>query len=74
MGEDAQHGPLVGRRPLQVAVRGEVRAGSVERVAVPLTAALQGFVTLMVSGAITADRIGQSLDDTVAVLLRGYAP
>ncbi|MGW0705637.1 TetR/AcrR family transcriptional regulator [Streptomyces sp. NPDC002643] len=54
--------------------RGEVREGSVDHLMVPIVAVLQGFVTLVVSGAITADRIEQSLDDSVAVILRGCAP
>ncbi|MFJ3770884.1 TetR/AcrR family transcriptional regulator [Streptomyces sp. NPDC090075] len=54
--------------------RGEVREGPVERVALPLMAALQGLGTLATTGALPPERIEQSLDDTVAFLLRGYAP
>ena len=54
--------------------RGEVREGSVDRLAVPVIAALQGFVALTMSGAITAEHIEQGLDDTIAVILRGCAP
>jgi AcrR family transcriptional regulator len=54
--------------------RGEVRDGPAECVALPLVAALQGLATLAVSGAIPADQIEQSLDVTIAFLVRGYAP
>jgi hypothetical protein len=54
--------------------RGEVRDGPAECVALPLVAALQGLATLAVRGAIPADQIEQSLDVTIAFLVRGYAP
>ncbi|NEA98755.1 TetR/AcrR family transcriptional regulator [Streptomyces sp. SID13726] len=54
--------------------RGEVRADPLDSVTLPLTATLQGFAALVVGGAIPADRIERSLDDTIAFVLRGYAP
>ncbi|MGW0710478.1 TetR/AcrR family transcriptional regulator [Streptomyces sp. NPDC002643] len=54
--------------------RGEVREGAVDRLAVPVSAALQGLVALAASGCIAADGIEQGVDDTIAAILRGYAP
>ncbi|MEU7832230.1 TetR/AcrR family transcriptional regulator [Nonomuraea sp. NPDC049129] len=54
--------------------RGEVRAGPVDRVSLPVTATLQGFGTVAVSGAIPAEQIERSLGDTIAFILRGNAP
>jgi AcrR family transcriptional regulator len=54
--------------------RGEVRDGPAECIGLPLIATLQGLATLAVTGAIPADRIERSLDDTIAFLVRGYAP
>ncbi|MEV4036329.1 TetR/AcrR family transcriptional regulator [Streptomyces umbrinus] len=54
--------------------RGEVREGPVDRIALPLDATLQGLATLAVSGAIPAERIRQSLDDAIALILHGCTP
>ncbi|MEU1518642.1 TetR/AcrR family transcriptional regulator [Streptomyces sp. NPDC005811] len=54
--------------------RGEVRAGPVDRLAVPLTAALHGLTALALSGALSPEETEDGLNETVAVLLRGYAP
>ncbi|MET8975978.1 TetR/AcrR family transcriptional regulator [Streptomyces sp. NPDC004539] len=54
--------------------RGEVCEGPVDRVALPLTAALQGLAALAVTGAIPSGRIERAADDTVAFVLRGCAP
>ena len=39
----------------------------------PLTAALQGLIPLALSGALSAEQIEEGSDETIAVLLRGYA-
>ncbi len=54
--------------------RGEVREGPPDVIAVPHNAALQGLTTLALSGPIPAERIEQSLDETIAFIQRGYAP
>ncbi|MDI6097210.1 TetR/AcrR family transcriptional regulator [Actinoplanes sp. NEAU-A12] len=54
--------------------RGEVREGLVILRAVPLVAALQGMTDLALSGGFTAEQVAQSLDETIAFILRGYAP
>ncbi|MEV6305176.1 TetR/AcrR family transcriptional regulator [Actinoplanes sp. NPDC051861] len=54
--------------------RGEIREGPVERLAVPLFAMLQGLTALILSGALQPDQVEESLDETIALLLRGYAP
>ncbi|MFJ8109063.1 hypothetical protein [Streptomyces sp. NPDC096132] len=54
--------------------RGEVREGPVDRLAMPLTAALQGLTALALSGALSTERIEEGSNETIAVLLRGYAP
>lgn len=51
--------------------RGEVREGPVDRIAVPLAAALQGLAMLAVDGAIASGEFDRSVEDTVATLLRG---
>ncbi|NGO68961.1 TetR/AcrR family transcriptional regulator [Streptomyces boncukensis] len=53
---------------------GEVREGPVERMKVPIIAMLQGFAAFAASRAIDAEQVQQELDDTIAILLRGYAP
>lgn len=54
--------------------RREVRPGPVARLAVPLTAVLQGLTDLALSGGFTDEQVEQGLDDTIAFILRGYAP
>lgn len=54
--------------------RGEVREGSVDHIGLPVTAALQGFGTLAVSGGIPADQVEQRLDDTIMFIVRGCRP
>ncbi|MBE1591564.1 hypothetical protein ACFPOI_13565 [Nonomuraea angiospora] len=44
------------------------------RVAVPLTAALQGLTALALGGAMSAEQLEESLDETIAFILRGHAP
>ncbi|MEV6345203.1 TetR/AcrR family transcriptional regulator [Actinoplanes sp. NPDC051851] len=54
--------------------QGAVRAGEIERLAVPLFAALQGLTGLAVSAGFTAEQIDESIADMVVFVLRGYAP
>ncbi|MEV0176838.1 hypothetical protein AB0I00_37710 [Streptomyces sp. NPDC050803] len=54
--------------------RSEVREGPFARLAVPLTASLQGLTVLALSGALSTEQIEDGLAETIAVLLRGYAP
>ncbi len=54
--------------------RGEVREGSVMLLAVPLAATLQGITDLALSGGFTDDQAEQGLAETIAFILRGYAP
>ncbi|MBB2948862.1 AcrR family transcriptional regulator [Actinoplanes lutulentus] len=54
--------------------RGEVRAGSMELLAVPLIAVLQGLTALALSGGFTDEQAEQGLEETIAFILRGYAP
>ncbi|WP_328474971.1 TetR/AcrR family transcriptional regulator [Actinoplanes sp. NBC_00393] len=53
--------------------RGEVRAGEVELLAVPLIAVLQGLTTLALNGGVKAELVEQGIEETIAFLLRGYA-
>jgi AcrR family transcriptional regulator len=54
--------------------RGEVREGPVLELAVPLAAILQGMTDLALSGGFTDEQVEQGLADTIAFILRGYAP
>ncbi|SDT21284.1 TetR/AcrR family transcriptional regulator [Actinoplanes derwentensis] len=54
--------------------RGEVRAGEVELMVVPLAAALQGLTALLQSGGFSAEQVEQGLHETIAFIQRGYAP
>lgn len=53
--------------------RGEVREGSAERLAVPLTATLQGLATLVLSGVVPAERVEETVEDAVTFVLGGCA-
>jgi hypothetical protein len=46
----------------------------VDRLALPICATLQDLATLAVSSTFTAEQVAQGLDDTIAFILRGYAP
>jgi AcrR family transcriptional regulator len=54
--------------------RGEVREGPVDLLALPLFVALQGLTQLALSGGFPADQIEAGVDETIAFVLRGYAP
>ncbi|WP_430791846.1 TetR/AcrR family transcriptional regulator [Actinoplanes sp. G11-F43] len=54
--------------------RGEVRAGDVDLLVIPLAAALQGLTALLQSGGFGAERIESGLTETIAFIRRGYAP
>ncbi|UUU32154.1 TetR/AcrR family transcriptional regulator [Streptomyces sp. CA-210063] len=54
--------------------RGEVREGPVDEIGPPVVAALHGYATLAIVGAVPADRIERGLEDMVAFVLRGCAP
>jgi AcrR family transcriptional regulator len=54
--------------------RGEVRPGPLDRQAVPLMVALQGLTALALSGGFTEEQLAQGVDETIAFILRGYAP
>lgn len=54
--------------------RGEVRAGDVILLGVPLAAVLQGMTDLALSGGFTDEQVEQGLAETIAFILRGYAP
>lgn len=53
---------------------GEVRRGPLERIAVPVFAALHGYVSLVISGMMPHDMTKHGLDDVVASILRGCEP
>ncbi|GIE29493.1 hypothetical protein Ait01nite_025380 [Actinoplanes italicus] len=53
---------------------GQVRPGPVERQAVPLMVALQGLTALALTGGFTQEQLDQGVDETIAFILRGYAP
>lgn len=54
--------------------RGEVREGSVERIALPVFATLQGFTILNASGMLPPEMTEHALDDLIESILRGCAP
>ncbi|MFC9931275.1 TetR/AcrR family transcriptional regulator [Streptomyces sp. NPDC127190] len=54
--------------------RGEVREGQLERVALPVFAALHGYAGLTVSGMLPPEVAEHGLDDLIASILRGCAP
>ncbi|OIJ95559.1 TetR/AcrR family transcriptional regulator [Streptomyces monashensis] len=54
--------------------RGEVREGQLERVALPVFAALHGYAGLAVSGMLPAEVTEHGLDDLIASILRSCAP
>ncbi|MET7334236.1 TetR/AcrR family transcriptional regulator [Nonomuraea sp. NPDC005650] len=54
--------------------RGEVREGPLERVALPVFAALHGFADLTVSGMLPENAAGYGLDDVIASVLRQCRP
>ncbi|WP_225094611.1 TetR/AcrR family transcriptional regulator [Streptomyces sp. CoH27] len=54
--------------------RGEVREGQLERVALPVFAALHGYAGLTVSGLLPPEVAEHGLDDLIASILRGCAP
>ncbi|MQY40759.1 hypothetical protein SRB17_87920 [Streptomyces sp. RB17] len=54
--------------------RGEVREGPLERIALPVFAALHGYAGLAVSGVLPPEATEHGLDDLIASVLRGCAP
>ncbi|GGU39898.1 TetR/AcrR family transcriptional regulator [Lentzea flava] len=54
--------------------RGEVREGPLERIALPVFAALHGYTGLTVSGMLPPEAAEYGLDDLIASILRGCAP
>jgi len=54
--------------------RGEVQQGPVERVGLPVFAALQGYASLAVSGMLPPELTENGLDDVIVSILRGCAP
>ncbi|MCQ9131960.1 TetR/AcrR family transcriptional regulator [Streptomyces hilarionis] len=54
--------------------RGEVREGPLERIALPVFAALHGYASLTVSGVLPPEADGHGLDDLITSVLRGCAP
>ncbi|MEU4623608.1 TetR/AcrR family transcriptional regulator [Actinoplanes sp. NPDC023801] len=54
--------------------RGEVRPGPVDRQSVPLMVALQGLTALALTGGFTEEQLDEGVSDTIAFVLRGYAP
>ncbi|MEU8663915.1 TetR/AcrR family transcriptional regulator, partial [Actinoplanes philippinensis] len=54
--------------------RGEVRPGPLDLLSLPLFVALQGLTQLATSGGFPADQIEAGVDETIAFILRGYAP
>ncbi|WP_367325718.1 TetR/AcrR family transcriptional regulator [Streptomyces sp. HUAS ZL42] len=54
--------------------RGEVREGQLERVALPIFAALHGYAGLTVSGVLPPELAEHGLDDLIASILRGCEP
>ena len=54
--------------------RGEVREGPLERIALPIVAALHGYAGLTVGGVLPPETAEHGLDDMIAVILRGSAP
>ena len=71
----ANSGSTVEHRSIASGQRGgEVRPGPVERQAVPLMVALQGLTALALTGGFTQEQLDQGVDETIAFILRGYAP
>jgi hypothetical protein len=54
--------------------RGEVHAGPLERIALPIFAALHGYADLTVSGMLPTEAAEYGLDDVITSILRGCAP
>lgn len=54
--------------------RGEVHEGPLERIALPVFAALHGYADLMVSGMLPPEANEYGLDDVITSILRGCAP
>ncbi|POX60488.1 TetR family transcriptional regulator [Streptomyces sp. Ru62] len=54
--------------------RGEIRTGTPERVALPVFAALHGYVRLAVDGVLPTELAEHSLDDVIESVLRGCRP
>jgi AcrR family transcriptional regulator len=54
--------------------RGEVREGPLGLLSLPLFVTLQGLTQLALSGGFPADQIEAGVDETIAFILRGYAP
>lgn len=54
--------------------RGEVREGQLERIALPVFAALHGYAGLKASGLLPTEVAEHGLDDLIASILRGCAP
>ncbi|MFF3843777.1 TetR/AcrR family transcriptional regulator [Streptomyces sp. NPDC002328] len=54
--------------------RGEVHEGPLERIALPVFAALHGYAGLAVSGVLPPEATEHGLDDLIASVLRGCAP
>jgi AcrR family transcriptional regulator len=54
--------------------QGEVRVGPLERIALPVFAALHGYTSLTVSGMLPPEAAEYGLDDLIASILRGCAP
>jgi len=54
--------------------QGEVRQGPVERVGLPVFAALHGYADLAVAGMLPPEADEHGLDDVIAFTLRGCAP
>jgi AcrR family transcriptional regulator len=54
--------------------RGEVRKGAMDRVALPVFAALHGYAGLTVSGMLPPEVAEHGLDDVIASTLRGCEP
>lgn len=54
--------------------RGKVREGALERVALPVFAALHGYASLSVSGMLPPDVLQHGLDDVITAILRGCEP
>ncbi|MGW3741246.1 TetR/AcrR family transcriptional regulator [Streptomyces sp. NPDC005146] len=54
--------------------RGEVRNGALERVALPVFAALPGYAGLTMSGILPPDVTEHGLHDVIAFILRGCGP
>lgn len=51
-----------------------MREGPLERIALPVFAALHGYAALAVSGVLPPEAAEHGLDDLIASVLRGCAP